>query len=137
MRGLAHLVACLLVAPQALLFAAIKLLGHVTRTGTLLGMLKTILDTLDALLGWYGLAAVAVALLLVVAGFSERWRPVASTCLLAADVYTGVVIITWMEVASVGDAVFFLAPGLIAAGICVSLIRRDMFLRRTTLLLRR
>ena len=122
-RALAHVVACLLFVPQALLFAAIKLLDHVTHTGTLLGMLKTTVDVLDALLGWYGLAAIVVTGVLLGAGFSNTWRPVASTCLLAADVYTAAVLVSWMEVSSVADAAFFLAPGVIAAAICVWLIR--------------
>jgi hypothetical protein len=122
-RAFAHVGACLLFVPQALLFAAIKLVDHVTRSGTLLGLLNTTFDTLDALLGWYGLAALIVAILLLAAGFSATWRPVASICLLAADVYTAVVLVTWTEVSSFADAAFFLAPGMIAGLIWGWLIR--------------
>ena len=136
MRAFAHVVACLLLVPQALLFAAIKLVEHVTRTKTLLGLLETTIDTLDALLGWYGLAALIVAILLLAAGFSATWRPVASICLLAADIYSAVVLVTWMEVSSFGDAAFFLAPGIIAAVIWGWLVRADVFARRATLVAR-
>jgi len=129
-RAFAHVVACLLLVPQALLFAAINLLDHVTRTGTLLGLLTRTIDTLDALLGWYGLGALIVAVLLLAAGFSATWRPVASICLLAADVYTAIVLVTWMEVSSVADAAFFLAPGVVAAVIWGWLVRSDVFVRR-------
>lgn len=126
MRAFAHVVACLLLVPQALLFGAIKLVEHVTRTKTLPGLLNTTFDTLDALLGWYGLAAIIVAVLLLAAGFSATWRPVASVCLLAADMYSAVVLVTWMDVSRAADAAFFLAPGMIAAVVWAWLIRADL-----------
>jgi len=129
MRILAYLSAIALLVPQALLFAAATLLDHVTATGTFLGLLNSALDTLDLLFGWGGLAVVLMTLLLIGIGFSDRWRPVASLFVLVLDSYTAVYVLLWFGVDTVGDSAFFLLPGVLAALLCVWLIRQDVIRR--------
>ena len=130
MRVLAHLLAMVLLIPQALIFAAAALLDHVTATGTFLGFLKSSLDTLDLLFGWGGVAVLLTAALLAGSGFSDRSRPIASLIVLLIDIYTAAYVLVWFGVNTVSDSAFFLLPGTLAALLCVWVIRQDVIRER-------
>lgn len=129
MRILAYLAAIALLVPQTLLFAAATLLDHVTAAGTFSGFLTSALDTLDLMFGWGGLAVLLIVLLLIGVGFSDRCRPMASLFVLVLDIYTAVYVLVWFGVSTVGDSAFFLLPGVLAALLCVWLIRQDVIRR--------
>ena len=123
LRILAHLLSMALLVPQALIFAAVVLLDHVTAKRTFTGLVTTTLDTLDLLFGWGGLAILLLAVLLIVAGFRDRWRVFASSFLLVFDLCTAISILVWARVTTVADGAFLLLPGVLAAALCVWLIR--------------
>jgi hypothetical protein len=123
LRIAAHLLSMALLVPQALIFAAIVLLGHVTAKRTFTGLVTTTLDTLDLLLGWGGIAVLLLVVLLIVAGFRDRWRIFASWFLLAFDLGTATSILVWAKVSTIADGAFLLLPGTLAAALCVWLIR--------------
>lgn len=130
MRTLAHLLAMVLLIPQALIFAAAALLDHVTATGTFSGFLSSAFDTLNLMIGWGGLGVLLVAALIAGCGFSDRWRPIASLLVLVFDIYSAAYVLLWFQVSTVGDSVFFLLPGTLAALLCVWIIRQDVLRRR-------
>jgi len=132
MRIVAHLLSIVLIIPQALIFASVTLLQHVTATRTLQGILMTTLDTLNVLFGWGGLAMIAILGLIIGSGFSDKWRVVAASCVLGVDIYTAAYLLLWMKVSTIGDGIFFSAPGALAATLCIWVIRRDMLDRRLT-----
>jgi hypothetical protein len=74
MRTLAHLSAMLLALPQILLATAFLLLGHVTGTKTLGGLLTRVLDVFLALFTWGGLLALFVFAVLAVSVVFDRTR---------------------------------------------------------------
>ena len=123
LRIAAHLLSMALLVPQALIFAAIVLLGHVMAKRTFTGLVTTTLDTLDLLLGWGGIAVLLLVVLLIVAGFRDRWRVFASSFLLVFDLCTATSILVWAKVTTIADGAFLLLPGALAAALCVWLIR--------------
>src|SRR5262245_20696878 len=119
MRVVAYLLSLLLIAPQMLIFAAIKLLDHVTSTRSLLGFLNTALDTLDALFGWAGLAALIAVIVFIALGFSDKWRPIAAACTQARNAISAVYTAIWTAKV---DVLIFLSPGLLSAALCIWLM---------------
>lgn len=119
MRAAAHLFALVVLVPQALVFAAITLLKHVTKERTFFAFLGSSLDALDLLFGWGGAAVLVAVAALIAAAFSERFRPFAAAGLLAANLYSAVSIAIWLELTSIGDGAFFFTPAVLSAAACV------------------
>ncbi len=125
MRTLLYLIALLLLMPQLLIVATIKTVAHLTTRGTLGGLFTASWNLLDLLLGWGGLAAIAIAIALFVAGSIPLPRFIASLALLLTAAYTSFVLVMFMESSSIADAIFFLTPGAVAIAAFVWLIRKE------------
>ena len=83
MRPLAHFLAVILLIPQMLVFTAFVILGHITGGHTLGSFFERAFDLLNILFGWGGLAVIVTTIVILAAGFSERWRPIAAGVLIA------------------------------------------------------
>jgi|GEM_PF-2087074 len=117
MRVLAHLFAVILILPQLLLVAAVETLGHVIAGGTLRSLLMNVMDLIDLMFGWGGLAAIVGVLLLAGAGFFPGARPAAAICVIALALGSTADLTVRMGVQhALRESVLFL-PALIAVGL--------------------
>lgn len=121
MRPFLHLISVLFLLPGVALAAAFLILGHAIATSSLLGFFGALLEIALWLIPWGILAAIAATLMLVVGGFSLRFRWLAGICVAAIAIGSSAVVIALSarpDNFSAGQLTFFL-PALIAAGIGV------------------
>ena len=125
MRPLAHLVAVILLIPQLMVFSAALVLGHITGGRTLGSLIGRAFGVVDALLGWGGVAVVALAGAVLAAGFSRQWRPFASALMILLALSTTVWLLVWLvPLSDFWDLVLF-APASLAVVLSASLLRAD------------
>jgi hypothetical protein len=128
MRALAHLFALILILPQLLLVAAVETLGHVLAGGTLRSLLMNVLDAINLLFGWGGLAAIAGVLLLAGAGCFPSSRPAAAICVIALALGSTIDLTVRMGVQhALRESLLFL-PALIAIGLSAWTMNRGAVL---------
>lgn len=121
MRPLLHLASILLVLPSVLLAAAFVILGRAIATQSLPGLLLQLLDDALFVFPWGLLAAVAMLLLIALAGFFAQTRRAAGLCVAVLGV--GSIVILIATIASHSsltlDQLTFFIPGVVAT--CIGL----------------
>jgi hypothetical protein len=123
MRPLVHFVAVILLVPQLLLFTAFVILGHIIGGRTFGSFFNRSLDVLDTLFGWGGLAVIVVTVAVLVAGFSNQWRPFAAGLLIFLAVGTTVwLLVQLWPPTELGQLLLF-APAAFATVLSASLLR--------------
>jgi hypothetical protein len=116
MRTLAHFSAMLLALPQVLLATAFLLLGHVTGTKTLGGLLTRILDVFVAAFTWGGLAGLLVFAALALSAVFDRTRSFAAIA-VALFVITSTIALLVTVPLEWADAWLFV-PGAASLALC-------------------
>jgi len=125
MRALLYYAGVVLLIPQLLIFGAIQTVQHLTSSHTLSGLFMASWNLLDLMLGWGGVAVLVIMLAIFVAGAFPLPRLIAAVALAVTAVYTTVVVIMFMEVPRLYDALFFLTPGFISLALFIALIRKE------------
>lgn len=119
MRALLHLIAILLALPGIVLAAAFLALGQAIAAQSLPGFFGVLLELFVWLVPWGLLACVLAFLMLVLAGFSARLRPLAAACIALLAVASSLVLLaltTRHGNFAPGQLAFFV-PALAAAAI--------------------
>lgn len=127
MRTLLYLSSLFLALPSIALAAAFLVLGTAISAHSLLGFLGVLLETALWLLPWGLLAIFAAFVALVLAGFSNRVRWLASLLVAALAIgssATALALITLHGNGSFGQLVFFI-PAAVSAAIALWLAVRE------------
>ena len=110
MRAILHLLATLVVLPYVALAGAFVLLGRIIAAGSLPSMILALLEQALWLIPWGLLGVLAVVLVLVALGFSERLRWLGASCLFAIAAAC-LVVIAWLQSGPIdGGQLLFLLP---------------------------
>lgn len=115
MRALAHVCAIVLLIPQVLAATAFAILDYLT-AGHFFSSLFTILDLF---IGWRGLVMLLAILVVLGAGFSDRWRRVAAWCVIAVAIASAVVLVMHIGAPPSVEGWLFFLPGVIAIALSV------------------
>jgi prolipoprotein diacylglyceryltransferase len=118
MRAFAYLCALVLLVPQVVIDASFLTADRVTAGGTLRSLIANALDVLSLLLGWGGVAILAVVGLAVIAAFSRWSRGVAAVCAAIAGVCTAVDLLRRVGPPPNVEQWMFFLPALIAVVLC-------------------
>jgi len=127
MRTMLYLSSLFLALPSIALAAAFLVLGSAISAHSLLGFLGVLLDMALWLLPWGLLAIAAAFVALMLAGFSNRLRWLASLCVAALAIGSSAIalmLITQHGNASFGQLAFFM-PAVASGGIGLWLAVRE------------
>lgn len=117
MRPFLHVISVLCLLPSVLLASAFLALGHAIAAGTLLGFFEQLLVMATWLIPWGLLASLAAFLVLLSAGFSQRLRWLAGSCVAAFSIGSVAVILAFdSQPLSSGQLTFFM-PALFSTSI--------------------
>ncbi len=117
MRSFAHICAIVLLLPQVLLASLLALAGYVATERTVWSILTNAWAVMGYVFGWLGLAVVIGGLGLIIAGFTRRFRVVASWIVIAIAAYSGVALCRRMGLSLALESWWFFVPALAAIGI--------------------
>lgn len=117
MRPFLHAISVLCLLPSVLLASAFLALGHAIAAGTLLGFFEQLLVMATWLIPWGLLAGLVAFLVLLSAGFSQRLRWLAGSCVAAFAIGSVAVILAFdSQPLSSGQLTFFV-PALLSTSI--------------------
>ena len=117
MRPFLHVISVLCLLPSVMLASAFLALGHAIAAGTLLGFCEQLLVMATWLIPWGLLASLAAFLVLLSAGFSQRLRWLAGSCVAAFAIGSVAVILAFdSQPLSSGQLTFFV-PALFSTSI--------------------
>jgi len=117
MRPLLLAIGVLCLLPSVLLASAFLALGHAIAAGTLLGFFEQLLVMAIWLMPWGLLAGFAVFLALLSAGFSQRLRWLAGSCVAAFAIGSVAVILALDSQPLSSDQLTFFVPALVSTSI--------------------
>ena len=119
MRAVMYILSLVLLLPQLAVGALFLLLGDLSRTKGLPGLLGRLLDMFLAALSWVGLLVLAVLLAWIAAGFFPTGRRVGAVFIVLAGLGTGLLILVGSEGSA--DYWFFL-PGVVSIALAAWLV---------------